>query len=577
MSKRLAEFPLEGVLSPKKARLKYVDNNSNDQQMIEASEEDVLQDAVAAQDNSDLSDTDKETAVYSYRQNKPLEGFDDLYLDTVNRAILDFDFEKLCSVSLVNYNVYACLVCSKYFQGRGPKSYAYHHAVDTDHHVFINLSDQKVWILPEGYEVKSSGLDDIKFVLEPHYTKRDLMKLDSNTHGVYDFSNNLYRPGFVGMNNIKANDYFNVVIQILSHVTPLRNFFLCHEFPTTGTPELALRFSTLVRKLWNPKAFRSHVSPQELLQYIGLVTSRRFTSTKQADPVEFLSWLLNNLHQSLGGSKKLSTKRTTAVQFAFQGQMRVESQAITAQADDRNERLTFIDSDVIESKVVPFFMLTLDLPPTPLFQSAVKDDIVPQVSLSSLLRKYSGRTATERASNRVRHRLIHPLPPYLIFHVKRFTSNIWLSERNPTIVTHASPDGLNMAPYVEPNPDVWPPSEPIFYDLVSSITLDTSLVTKGNVDDAVKTVVNPTTGAKSTTVDHKVAWVAQIRDKAVDRENARQDNDEDRPNWYEIQDLSIRKDESEIIQTLFTKETYLMVWERRKVPGKGKGPASEAN
>jgi U4/U6.U5 tri-snRNP-associated protein 2 len=39
------------------------------------------------------------------------------YLDTIDRHRLDFDFEKLCSVSLSNLNVYACLVCGKYFQG----------------------------------------------------------------------------------------------------------------------------------------------------------------------------------------------------------------------------------------------------------------------------------------------------------------------------------------------------------------------------------------------------------------------------------------------------------------------------
>jgi U4/U6.U5 tri-snRNP-associated protein 2 len=42
---------------------------------------------------------------------------DTLWLDTIRRDILDFDFEKLCSVSLTNVNVYACLVCGKYFQG----------------------------------------------------------------------------------------------------------------------------------------------------------------------------------------------------------------------------------------------------------------------------------------------------------------------------------------------------------------------------------------------------------------------------------------------------------------------------
>ena len=29
---------------------------------------------------------------------------------------LDFDFEKCCSVTLSKNNVYACLVCGKYFQ-----------------------------------------------------------------------------------------------------------------------------------------------------------------------------------------------------------------------------------------------------------------------------------------------------------------------------------------------------------------------------------------------------------------------------------------------------------------------------
>ena len=32
------------------------------------------------------------------------------------RAVLDFDFEKLCSISLSHLNVYACMVCGKYFQ-----------------------------------------------------------------------------------------------------------------------------------------------------------------------------------------------------------------------------------------------------------------------------------------------------------------------------------------------------------------------------------------------------------------------------------------------------------------------------
>ena len=53
------------------------------------------------------------------------------YLDTIDRKILDFDFEKLCSISLSHMNVYCCLICGAYFQGRGKGTHAYVHALET--------------------------------------------------------------------------------------------------------------------------------------------------------------------------------------------------------------------------------------------------------------------------------------------------------------------------------------------------------------------------------------------------------------------------------------------------------------
>ena len=37
------------------------------------------------------------------------------YASTIKRFLLDFDYEKSCSVSLTKTNVYACLVCGKYY------------------------------------------------------------------------------------------------------------------------------------------------------------------------------------------------------------------------------------------------------------------------------------------------------------------------------------------------------------------------------------------------------------------------------------------------------------------------------
>ena len=82
-------------------------------------------------------------------------------MDTINRNLIDFDFEKICSISLSNQNIYACLVCGKYFQGRGIKSHAYTHSLQEAHYVFLNLSTEKFYCLPENYEFFDSSLDDI--------------------------------------------------------------------------------------------------------------------------------------------------------------------------------------------------------------------------------------------------------------------------------------------------------------------------------------------------------------------------------------------------------------------------------
>ena len=61
------------------------------------------------------------------------------YMFTINRSVLDFDFEKCCSVTLSPVNVYACLVCGRYFRGRGKSTPAYQHALETDHALFMRL------------------------------------------------------------------------------------------------------------------------------------------------------------------------------------------------------------------------------------------------------------------------------------------------------------------------------------------------------------------------------------------------------------------------------------------------------
>lgn len=491
------------------------------------------------EDGEDVEE-DVEEEKAPIRQAAPTEGYDDLYLDTIDRNVLDFDFEKLCSISLSNINVYACLVCGKYFQGRGPKSHAYFHALDEGHHVYINMSTQKVYVLPEGYEVQSKSLDDIKYVSDPRYTRQEVADLDRQPKVSRTLLGKEYVPGFVGMNNIKENDYLNVIVQALSHVSPLRNFFLLEDF-SSHPNELVKRTSILFRKIWNPRAFKSHVSPHELLQEISLRSNKKFTLTQQSDPVEFLSWFLNHLHLGLGGSK--TKPHSSVIQHIFQGKLKVESQAITARADQVHDRLRFEEAADVTSTVSRFLLLTLDLPPAPLFQDEQERNIIPQVPLTTILAKYNGVTAQELNAQRKRYRLQHPLPPFLVFHIKRFSKNKFVSERNPTIVTFDARN-LDVSPYVEPDPNsTHQHGEPIWYDLVANVVHE-AVRNKEDVADSVG--------------EERKTWKVQLRDKATDE-------------WVVAQDLFVDKVRSEL---LYLSESYLQIWERRREPpGKGKGKA----
>ena len=496
-------------------------------------EEEDLEEAAGLSEDDDEPENEASAYSTTTRQQAPTEGYNDLYLDSIDRSVLDFDFEKLCSVTLSNINVYACLVCGRYYQGRGPKSHAYFHALDIGHHVYVNMQTKRVYVLPEGYEVKSKSLEDIKVVVDPRLSREDVAHLDLEANDALDLAGKKYRPGFVGMNNIKANDYFNVIMQTLSHIPPLRNYFMLEDLSSRS--ELIQRFSILTRKIWNTRAFKTHVSPHELLQQVSRQSNKRFDLLHQSDPVDFLSWFLNNLHLALGGSK--TKPGTSIIQRIFQGRLKVESQLITAKAD-ASDRLRFEEAAHVDESIIPYMLLTLDLPPAPLFQDELDKNIIPQIPLTSILSKYDGLKPAEHLNTRKRYRLLHPLPPYLLFHIKRFSKNKFVSERNPTIVTFPT-RSLDMSPYVQPDPQVHPPGEPIWYDLVANVTHEAVRIRDDSVEGEAE----------------KKVWRAQIRDRA-------------REEWLEIQDLFVEKAASE---TLFTKESYLMVWEKRKLAsGKSK-------
>ncbi|KAG7356351.1 ubiquitin carboxyl-terminal hydrolase [Nitzschia inconspicua] len=298
------------------------------------------------------------------------------YLDTIQRSLLDFDFEPSCSVSLeTGPHVYCCLVCGKFFRGRGKQTPAYTHSVDEGHFVFVHLSKGTFHCLPDNYEIKDPSLADISAALHPTFTEAEIQSIDSNTGLARDFFGRRYLPGYVGLSNAGKTDYINSTVQALAHVKPLRDYFLrmnhtdvfvvptqqpsnhktnnthntTHNNNNKRKPpkaphrmsDLVQNFGELVRKMWSDKRFKSNVDPHMLVQAISRTSKKKFQVGQQAELGEFMAWFLNQLHIGLGGTRK---PESSIIYKIFQGKVEV----VTKQG-----RRTPVSADTDETALDP--------------------------------------------------------------------------------------------------------------------------------------------------------------------------------------------------------------------------------
>ena len=301
------------------------------------------------------------------------------YLDTVNRAALDFDFEPTCSETLTTgTNIYACLVCGTFFRGRGKQTPAYLHSVNEGHSVFLNLTSGNFYCLPDNYEIDDPSLKDVKDAFRPLFSKEDIESLDKETTLGRDLFGRRYLRGFVGLNNLNKTDGMNAVIQALAHVKPLRDFFLrcgsgesfeitlniasskkkstkkrkrndgnrisgdssnTKQTKVTIDPStfsrLADCFGDVVRKIWSNKRFKCTVDPHLLVQAISVASNKRFTIGKQIDAAEFIAWFLNQLHLGIGGGRKAGSSIIHAI---FQGSIEITSRQKKHIDDTMNDK-----------------------------------------------------------------------------------------------------------------------------------------------------------------------------------------------------------------------------------------------
>jgi U4/U6.U5 tri-snRNP-associated protein 2 len=222
----------------------------------------------------------------------------------------------------------------------------------------------------------------------------------------------------------------------------LRDFFLNSNSYLSSKSVICREFGQIIRKLWSNENFKSVISPVEFMQGISTLSKKRFDIGKSSECVDFLIWLLGELHRGLGGSNK----KKTVVHDSFQGEIEIKTRTFNSKSSylkaDKNDMSVSEENDESFVETITktnFNFLSLDIPPTPLFRDSSGGMIIPQIPLFEVLKKFDGHTWTDHidATGKLTRKQfsIKKFPKYLILHLVRFTKNNFNAEKNVTIVT----------------------------------------------------------------------------------------------------------------------------------------------
>lgn len=353
------------------------------------------------------------------------------YLVTVDRRALDFDRAAVCEVSGAAQHVYACLVCGAYVRGRGPGTPATAHALARGHHVFLAMDSLRTYCLPDDYEIDDPSLDDVRGAARPAISRDELRALDAAATGAPPrraLDGAPFRPGYVGLNaaaGAAAASPLNAVTQLLLRVTPLRDAMLLAPLPHRSLaakgPSLATALALLAQKVWNPRALKRCVNPQQLAH---AVADRRRAQLRghspvaaatapaadgaRWDPLGLYTWLVAALAEDAPGWTKPLRGRVRTV----------------ATPSDAARRVASAPLPELSVRETPFVSLRVDLP-----------EGAHDVPLETLLAKYDGaRRSLDPATGEYKQYVLLDMPEFLVLQVRRFRRELYFAEKNGSVV-----------------------------------------------------------------------------------------------------------------------------------------------
>lgn len=235
----------------------------------------------------------------------------DLYLDTINRKVLNFDLPIQCCSTLATSNILICLVCNKYLQGGSINSPAYIHSVDNDHHIFLNTEKCTFNILPEQLllsQERSNELNDIKLLFNPVFIG---MNFDKESFYGQTLSGRKYHVGFIPLVNDTESEatsitiLHNMLYYAFAHISALRDLMIDHH--SSDSQPLTNELSRLTKKIWSKYLFHDIVSSLSIENYVSNLSHKIGSDLKL-----FYSWMVNTL---LKESKQIKEIFTGKVEF----------------------------------------------------------------------------------------------------------------------------------------------------------------------------------------------------------------------------------------------------------------------
>lgn len=181
--------------------------------------------------------------------------------------------------------------------------------------VFLNKVSHKKVVGPAVLDatLQSQGIRSSRLHLVVEAVDRTTKKfpidllLASTDLDLLDFQSIVSQGGNLGLSNLGNTCYMNSALQCLVHVPEVNYYFFFDLFerelnrdnPLGNKGEVAVAFSNLLHKLFDSNSGgSSSITPREFKYTIGRYSSM-FHGYQQQDSQEFLSWLLDALHEDL--------------------------------------------------------------------------------------------------------------------------------------------------------------------------------------------------------------------------------------------------------------------------------------